>query len=115
MKKSQPSISVRQSLRTFGADIKTARLKRRLTMALVAERAEIGLSTLGKIQKGDPDVSLGNYASVLFALGIGTPFTELLNPASDATGLLLDAERLPKRVHGPRTRRNASHSESEQV
>jgi transcriptional regulator with XRE-family HTH domain len=112
MKKSQPSVSVRQSLRTFGADIKTARLKRRLTMALVAERAGIGLSTLGKIQKGDPDVSLGNYASVLFALGLGTPFTELLNPAADATGLFLDAERLPKRVHGPRSRKNKTQAEA---
>jgi transcriptional regulator with XRE-family HTH domain len=111
MKKSQPSVSVRQSLRTFGADIKTARLKRRLAMALVAERAGIGLSTLGKIQKGDPDVSLGNYASVLFALGLGTPFGELLNPAADATGLLLDAERLPKRVHGPRVRKGESPAE----
>ena len=105
MKKSQPSISVRQSLRTFGADIKTARLKRRLTMALVAERAGIGLSTLSKIQKGDPNVSLGNYAAVLFALGFGAPFAELLHPAADATGLILEAERLPKRVRQPGLRK----------
>ncbi|MDR2668877.1 MAG: helix-turn-helix domain-containing protein [Desulfovibrio sp.] len=111
MKKSQPSVSVRQSLRSFGADIKTARLRRRLTMTLVAERAGIGLSTLGKIQKGEPDVSLGNYASVIFALGLGTPFRELLNPAVDATGLLLDEERLPKRVHGPRARKRKSPEE----
>jgi transcriptional regulator with XRE-family HTH domain len=104
MKQSRPSVSVRQSLRKFGADIKTARLKRRLPMSLVAERAGIGLSTLGKIQKGDPGVSLGSYAAVLFALGLGAPFSSLLDPAGDAVGLLLEAEHLPKRVRTPRAK-----------
>ena len=102
MKSPQPSFSVRRSLIKLGEDIKTARLKRRIPMALLAERAFIGVSTLEKIQKGNPSVSIGNYAAVIFALGMGAPFGELLNPGEDETGLALEKERLPKRIHGPR-------------
>ena len=104
MKKTRPPLSVRRSLVKLGEDIKTARLKRRLPMALLAERALLGLSTLEKIQKGDPGVSIGSYAAVIFSLGMGTPFGDILNPAEDATGLALEKERLPKRIHGPRRR-----------
>jgi transcriptional regulator with XRE-family HTH domain len=98
MKKSTPSISVRRSLVKFGQDIRTARLRRNLTMRLIAERAKISLSTLNKIEKGDPDVSLGNYSSVLFALNLGAPFADLADPAKDAVGLLLDLDSLPRRA-----------------
>ena len=110
MKKSNPSPSVRRALIRFGEDIKTARLKRRLPMALLAARAFIGLSTLEKIQKGDPGVSLGNYAAVLFSLGFGTPFANLLSSGADEVGLMLEKERLPKRIHQPRKRNKKADS-----
>lgn len=98
MKKSAPSISVRRSLAKFGEDLRFARLRRDLPMALVAQRAKISLSTLGKIEDGDPDVSLGNYASVMFALNLGTPFSELADPSKDEVGLQLDLDNVPKRA-----------------
>jgi len=102
MKKPVPPLSVRRSLAKLGEDIKTARLKRRISMSLLAERAFIGLSTLGKIQKGDAGVSIGNYASVIFSLGMGTPFEDFLDPGGDSAGLALEKDRLPKRVYEPR-------------
>ena len=104
MQKTRPPLSVRRSLVKLGEDIKTARLKRRIPMALLAERAFIGLSTLEKIQKGDPGVSIGSYAAVIFSLGMGAPFGDLLDPGDDETGLALEKERLPKRIHGPHRR-----------
>ena len=44
---------------------------------------------------------------LLFALGRGTPFDDLLDVAEDDTGLLLDEQRLPKRVRLPRDRSGA--------
>ena len=105
MQKTRPSLSVRRSLLKLGDDIKTARLRRRIPMALLAERALIGLSTLDKIQKGDPGVSIGNYAAVIFSLGMGTPLNTLLDPRDDATGLALEKERLPQRIHGIHTKK----------
>jgi hypothetical protein len=47
-------------------------------------------------------VSLGIYATVLWVLGLLEPLERLAAPATDATGLALEEERLPIRV---RTRR----------
>lgn len=55
-------------LRTMGEQIKMARLRRRLSATLVAERAGISRSTLWKVENGNPSVAIGIYAAVLHAL-----------------------------------------------
>lgn len=99
------NIYVSRSLQKLGSDIKSARLRRRLPMALVAERAGISTKTLASIEKGEAGVSLGNVAAVIYAMGIGTPFSEILDQKNDAFGLMLDEERLPKRARLPKQER----------
>lgn len=41
---------------------------------------------------------MGLYAMALFVLGFGDAIGDLVDPRRDDIGLLLDAERLPKRV-----------------
>lgn len=94
----RPSITLEKSLEKLGSDIRSARLRRRLMQSLVAERAGISVNTLFKIEKGDPGVSIGNVAAVLWALGFGTPFSELVAPQNDVAGWMLDEERLPRRA-----------------
>ena len=96
------NIYVSRSIQKLGSDIKSARLRRRLPMALVAERAGISTKTLASIEKGESGVSLGNVASVIYAMGIGTPFSEILDQKNDSFGLMLDEERLPKRARLPK-------------
>ncbi len=72
-------------------------------MSLVAQRAGISVKTLSNIEKGDPGVSIGIFASVLYALGFETPLSNLLDQKQDMFGLLLDEERLPKRARLPKT------------
>ncbi len=103
----KPSISVRRSLRKLGQDMRDARRRRRLPMAVVAERADITRQTLAKIEQGNASVSMGNYAAVLFALGLGTPLADLADARNDEIGLRLEEERLPQRVRLPR--RKAGH------
>ena len=55
-------------LKTMGEQIKMARLRRRLSATLVAERAGISRSTLWKVENGNPSVAVGIYAAVLHAL-----------------------------------------------
>lgn len=55
-------------LKTMGEQIKIARLRRRLSATLVAERAGISRSTLWKVENGNPSVAVGIYAAVLHAL-----------------------------------------------
>jgi transcriptional regulator with XRE-family HTH domain len=89
---------VRRSLCKLGDDLALARKKRALTIQMMAERSGVSKSTYLRVEKGDPTVSLGAYAMALFVLGFGGVLGELVDPSRDDQGLLLDAERLPKRV-----------------
>ena len=95
-------LPVKQALLQLGADIRDARRRRRIPMALMAERAGIGRMTLIRIEKGDPAVSMGGYARVLFVLGLTARLAEFADVRYDATGLALDKEHLPQRIRGPR-------------
>ena len=55
-------------LKTMGEQIKAARLRRKLSATLVAERAGVSRSTLWKVENGNPSVAVGIYAAVLHAL-----------------------------------------------
>jgi transcriptional regulator with XRE-family HTH domain len=89
---------VRRSLLKFGRDLSVARKKRNLTVAMMAERLGVAKATYLRIEKGDPSVSMGAYAMTLFVLGFGDALTDLVDPGTDDQGLLLDLDRLPKRV-----------------
>lgn len=91
----------KRALEQVGEQFKLARLRRKLSMEQIAERANISKSTLWRIEKGDPGVSLGNYYQVLIALGMENDV--LLLAADDTLGRKIqDAElstnkRAPKR------------------
>ena len=55
-------------LKTMGEQIKLARLRRNLSVELVAERAGISRTSLWNVEKGSPSVAIGIYAAVLHAL-----------------------------------------------
>ena len=56
-------------LEQMGEQIKLARLRRKLSTQLVAERAGISRSTLWNVERGSSSVAIGSYAAVLHALG----------------------------------------------
>ena len=89
---------LRRSLGKFGHDLAVARRKRQLTVGMMAERTGLAKSTYARIEKGDPAVAMGAYAMALFVLGFGEAFGNLTDARRDEAGLLLDEERLPKRV-----------------
>ena len=96
--KNKLPIPVVQALRQLGRDINTARRRRRVTMALMAERAGMGRSTLSKIEKGDPSVSMGSYVSVIFVLGMTDRLKGLIDAGHDLVGRSMEEENLPKRI-----------------
>jgi transcriptional regulator with XRE-family HTH domain len=96
-------IPVRHALKKLGDDISVARRRRGISTALLAERAFTTRPTLAKVERGDPGVSLGVYASVLFVLGLTERLAQLVDPAHDPLGQSLEEERLPKRIRTPRS------------
>jgi transcriptional regulator with XRE-family HTH domain len=86
---------VRRLLSGFGNQLKLARLRRRYSTAVVAQRAGITRPTLSKIEQGDPSVSLGAYVRVMQALRLEGDIAKLA--ADDVLGRKLqDAEITPK-------------------
>lgn len=85
----------------LGANIKLARLRRKLTVEQVAERADISRATLWQVEKGAPSVAMGIYCQVLFVLGLEK---DLLKVAADddlgrklQDAELVVKERVPKK------------------
>lgn len=98
-------LHVRRTLKGLGRDISTARKIRSITLSDMAERASIARSTYQRIEGGDPSVSFGAYAMVLFVLGLGDRLSQLADPGTDLIALQLTQETLPKRIAKPKKAR----------
>lgn len=57
-------------LKILGENIRLARLRRKITTTMLAERSGMNRGTLRKIENGDSGATMGAYASVLFCLGL---------------------------------------------
>ena len=84
--------SVKRILEEMGNQIRLARLRRDLSVDLIAKRAGISRATLWKIEKGDPSVAMGAYAKVLNAINMEKDL--LLIARDDALGQLLQDAKL---------------------
>lgn len=89
-----------ENLRIMGEQIKLARMRRKLTMEIVAARAQCSRQTLARLESGSPEVSIGVLARVLNALQM--PDELLLITKEDPMGRVIqDCEILErKRVTG---------------
>jgi len=106
------SVSARRALEALGANIKMARLKRRISVKGFAERIGVSESTVARLEKGDDGVSIGTLAMVCLVLGEIDRVSDFLDPGSDDTGLLLDRESLPKRIDRKRKTKSSDGDEA---
>lgn len=88
-------------LNTMGEQIKMARLRRKLSVDLVSERAGISRASLWSVEKGSPSVSMGIYAAVLHALN-NMDKDLLLIAKDDDLGRKLQDLDLPVRKRSPK-------------
>lgn len=90
----------RQILETVGEQIKLARLRRKFSGKMVAERAGIGRNTLISIEQGKPSVSIGHYLNVLKVLGLEHDFLTLAK--DDELGRKLQDAQLTTKERAPK-------------
>lgn len=88
-------------LKTMGEQIRLARLRRNLSVELIAERAGISRTTLWNVEKGSPSVAIGIYAAVLHALN-NMDKDLLLVAKDDIAGRRMQDLNLPMRRRAPR-------------
>jgi transcriptional regulator with XRE-family HTH domain len=87
----------------LGERLKLARLRRRYTAELVAERAGISRMTLNRVEHGSPAVSFGVYVRVLRVLNLESDIAMLA--ADDRLGRKLQDLELPVRQRARRGER----------
>ena len=87
--------AARQALTKLGEDIMVARKKRRISTNSMALSAFVSHSTYTKIEKGDPNVSIGAYASVLTILGMADAIGKLADSTLDPLELDIKEDLLP--------------------
>jgi transcriptional regulator with XRE-family HTH domain len=88
-------------LASLGERLRLARLRRKLSNAVVAQRAGISRTTLYKVEAGDPGATLGSYVRVLAVLGLENDLHALA--ADDKVGRKLqDLALAPSTTRRPR-------------
>ncbi|MDX1365881.1 MAG: helix-turn-helix transcriptional regulator [Arenibacter latericius] len=88
-------------LQAVGENIKLARLRRKLTMDQVSERAGISRPTLSSLEKGSPSISLGIVLQVLLVLGLEKDI--LLLADDDVLGRKIQDAALTVKERGPKS------------
>ena len=88
--------------RQLGERLALARRRRQLTQQDLSARAGIARATLGKLEQGHPDTSLGTCLAVLWALGLSGDVALLADPLADREGVTLEAARYGERVRPER-------------
>lgn len=89
---------VTDRLERLGDRVRTARLRRSWSIAMLASKAGINRNTLTAIEQGKPGTAIVALASVLWALGLDGALESVADPDRDSHGKSLEAARRPKRA-----------------
>ena len=75
------------ALATLGEQLALARVRRNESQRQWAMRIGVSVPTLIRMERGDPSVSMGVYATALWLLGLSGALGELASPAKDLRAL----------------------------
>lgn len=91
-----PPAAVEEALHRLGRNIRTARLRRRLTGEELAERIGVSRKVLAEIEKGKPTTAIAAYLGALWALGLLKQLRDVADLDRDEEGKALERARSPK-------------------
>jgi len=98
-----PPAAVQETLERLGANIRTARVRRKLTQKDVARRMGVSRFVVADIEKGKPTTGVAAYLGALWVLGLLSHLNDVADPARDEEGATLERARSPKTARGRRT------------
>jgi transcriptional regulator with XRE-family HTH domain len=105
--------AVQEALRRLGENLAVARIRRKESQRLWAQRLGVSVPTLIRLEQGDPGVSMGILATALWMVGRAAALPELADPQHDRGALELDVRQALKR-RGAARRRSSAASRREQ-
>lgn len=95
-----PPFEVEAEIRRLGADLRTARLRRNMTLDQVADKIGAGRRSVADAEHGKPTTTVVTYAALLWVYGMLDAFGQLADPSRDKEGMTLarHAERARART-----------------
>ena len=88
-----PPYAVETALKTLGVNIRTARLRRNLTIDEIGQRVGVGRRAIMDAEKGKPSTAIVVYVGLLWALDLIDQLAEVASPDKDEEGLALSPAR----------------------
>ena len=89
---------VEELLQQVGQNIRTARIRRNLTILELANRVHVDERTISRLEKGDPSINFKNLVTVLMVFGLEDSVFDIAHPNADEVGRALELQKQPKRV-----------------
>jgi transcriptional regulator with XRE-family HTH domain len=93
-----PPFAVQQALKRLGENLRTARIRRRLTIREAAEKIGTGPRAVMDAERGNPSTGIVVYSALLWLYDLLEPMGSLADPLKDVEGLSLEASRSRLRV-----------------
>ena len=84
-----PPFPVEQALSRLGFGLRTARVRRNLTIQEVADKIGTGPRAIRDAERGKVSTGIGVYVALLWAYDLLSPLSEIANPTQDEQGLTL--------------------------
>lgn len=97
-----PPYPVEGALKRLGANLRTARLRRNLTIQDVAEKIGTGPRVVSDAEKGKPSTGIAIYVALLWAYGMANQIAAIADPADDEEGTALSLSRERSRARKTR-------------
>lgn len=92
-----PPFAVEKSLKSLGENLKTARLRRGMSIKEVADKIGTGVRVVRNAEQGKPTTSVVIYMALLWAYDLLQAVDDLANPLRDEVGLRLIEAKKTKR------------------
>lgn len=96
-----PPYAVEQAIKRLGANLRTARLRRNLTIEDVAEKIGTGPRPVSDAEQGKISTGIAVYTALLWTYDLLGPMEALADPATDEEGLALTMRRERARAEKP--------------
>jgi transcriptional regulator with XRE-family HTH domain len=88
-----PPYAVEQALKRLGGNLRTARLRRNLTVEEVAQKIGTGRRAIIDAEKGKPSAAVATYAALLWAFNLLGQLDAVADPVQDTEGSALALSR----------------------
>lgn len=109
------SRSITRAIVKVGSDVRTARIRRRLSQKDLAMNMGVSIGTVQRIEAGDPGVSFGNIAMAFLVLNCLAKLQNILSPSDDEIGATMDMVLMPQRVRSARVPKTGKVSTSSET